>query len=357
MDKIRDYVLYFPLYAIGGFLALILCNVLQQRLFRRSGDAPLVLHWFPFIGNAVSYGLDPYSFFLECRKKHGDVFTFVLFGRKITCCLGIQGNDFVLNSRHQDANAEEIYGPLTTPVFGSDVVYDCPNWKLMEQKKFVKFGLTQKALESHVQKIEGEVLDYINSVSTLTHAKMRAIYMDIINDRRKSGVDVNEGSDMICNLMRCSYKNGQPVPDKEVAHMMITLLMAGQHTSSSASSWIILHLASRPDMPEELYREQLDNLSVDGVLPPLQYSDLDKLPILQNVVKETLRVHSSIHSILRKVKNPLHVPRTPYIVAPGKVIFASPIVTALSDEYFTNAKTWNPHRWDNKPREETAGDE
>ncbi|KAK7403070.1 Lanosterol 14-alpha-demethylase [Neonectria punicea] len=421
-----DSVLYFPLYAIGGFLALILVNVLQQRLFRRSGDAPLVLHWFPFIGNAVSYGLDPYSFFLECRKKHGDVFTFILFGRKITCCLGVQGNDFVLNSRHQDANAEEIYGPLTTPVFGSDVVYDCPNWKLMEQKKFVKFGLTQKALESHVQKIEGEVLDYINSESHLSgpsgsvdistamaeitiltaaralqgdevrskltaefaslyhdldlgftpanflfpwaplpnnrrrdaaHAKMRAIYMDIINDRRKSGVDVNEGSDMIWNLMRCSYKNGQPVPDKEVAHMMITLLMAGQHTSSSASSWIMLHLASRPDITEELHREQLDNLSVDGVLPPLQYSDLDKLPLLNNVVKETLRVHSSIHSILRKVKNPLHVPGTSYTVAAGEVILASPIVTALSDEYFTNGTTWNPHRWDNKPREETAGDE
>jgi hypothetical protein len=31
--------------------------------------------------------------------------------------------------------AEEIYTPLTTPVFGKDVVYDCPNAKLMEQKK------------------------------------------------------------------------------------------------------------------------------------------------------------------------------------------------------------------------------
>lgn len=32
-------------------------------------------------------------------------------------------------------NAEEIYTVLTTPVFGKDVVYDCPNSKLMEQKK------------------------------------------------------------------------------------------------------------------------------------------------------------------------------------------------------------------------------
>lgn len=48
-------------------------------------------------------------------------------------------------------------------MFGSDVVYDCPNSKLMEQKKFVKFGLTQAALQAHVPLIENEVLAYIKS--------------------------------------------------------------------------------------------------------------------------------------------------------------------------------------------------
>ena len=60
-------------------------------------------------------------------------------------------------------NKEDVYSPLTTPVFGSDIVYDCPNSKLMEQKKFIKFGLTQSALESHVQLIEREVLDYLDT--------------------------------------------------------------------------------------------------------------------------------------------------------------------------------------------------
>ena len=50
-------------------------------------------------------------------------------------CLGVKGNDFILNGKLKDVNAEEVYTPLTTPVFGTDVVYDCPNSKLMEQKK------------------------------------------------------------------------------------------------------------------------------------------------------------------------------------------------------------------------------
>ncbi|KAF7561482.1 hypothetical protein G7046_g2658 [Stylonectria norvegica] len=414
--------LYFPVYAIGFFFVIIAVNVLQQCLFRNKGDPPVIFHWLPFVGNAITYGLDPYTFFTNCREKHGDIFTFVLFGRKVTCYLGINGNEFVLNGKLHDVNAEEIYGPLTTPVFGSDVVYDCPNSKLMEQKRFIKFGLTQKALESHTQLIEEEVTNYINSAAAfhdqsgtvdisgamaeitiftaaralqgeevrkkltaefaslyhdldlgftpinfllpwaplpnnrrrdVAHSKMRAIYMEIIKERRSDAALVEGGSDMIWNLMRCNYKDGHPIPDKEIAHMMITLLMAGQHTSSSASSWIMFHLASRPDIMGELYQEQLQALAVGGFLPPLQYKDLDKLPLLRNVVKETLRVHSSIHSIMRKVKNPMQVPGMPYTITPDKVLLASPIVTALSEEYFTDAKTWNPHRWDDEVKEET----
>lgn len=67
--------------------------------------------------------------------QYGDIFTFILLGRKTTVYLGTKGNEFILNGKLRDVNAEEIYSPLTTPVFGKDVVYDCPNSKLMEQKK------------------------------------------------------------------------------------------------------------------------------------------------------------------------------------------------------------------------------
>ena len=59
----------------------------------------------------------------------------MLLGKKTTVYLGTKGNDFILNGRLKDVCAEEVYSPLTTPVFGKNVVYDCPNSKLMEQKK------------------------------------------------------------------------------------------------------------------------------------------------------------------------------------------------------------------------------
>ncbi|KAK7966538.1 cytochrome P450- family 51 (sterol 14-demethylase) [Apiospora aurea] len=396
-------------HGLIGLVVFILINACHQILVRPKTEPPAVFHWIPYLGNAVSYGVDPVGFFHKYRAKYGDVFTFTLFGRKITCYLGIEGNDFVLNGKLQDVNAEEVYGPLTIPVFGSDVVYDCPNSKLMEQKKFVKFGLTQAALEAHVPLIEKEVLDYIKStpgwkgpsgvvdvtaaMSEITlftaaralqgrevrhkltadfarlyhdldlgfspinflfpglplprnrrrdaaHIKMRAVYLDIIQERRQRGPESEVERDMIWNLMNCTYKDGTPIPDKEIAHMMITLLMGG------------------PTL--ELFQEQIQNLGQHGKggrLPPLQYSDLDKLPLLRNVVKETLRLHGSIHSILRKVKNPLPVAGTPYVIGADKVLLSSPMVTATSEECFRDAQSWNPHRWDEPAKAAVAVDD
>lgn len=53
----------------------------------------------------------------------------------MTVCLGPKGNDFVLNGKLAEVSAEDAYTHLTTPVFGEGVVYDCPNHRLMEQKK------------------------------------------------------------------------------------------------------------------------------------------------------------------------------------------------------------------------------
>lgn len=293
--------------------------------------------------------------------------------------------------------------------------------------QFVKFGLTQEALESYVPLIEEEVLQYIKTstrfkgasgtidipaamaeitIFTASRAlqgeevrkkltadfadlyhdldlgfsplnalmpwlpipsnrkrdaareKMREVYTEIIKERRRASTQKEEAThDMITNLMRSTYKNGIPVPDKEIAHMMITLLMAGQHSSSSASSWIMLRLASEPRVVEELFAEQVSALGGGSAdLPPLRYRDLERLPLHQNVIKETLRVHSSIHSIMRKVKNPLQIPGTQVIVPDSHVLLASPVMTAMSEQYFPNAATWNPHRWDDRKEDEESED-
>ncbi|PGH04118.1 hypothetical protein AJ80_08580 [Polytolypa hystricis UAMH7299] len=399
-------------YTAALVLLSLLINLIYQLFLFDKNEPPVVFHWVPFVGSTVRYGMDPYKFFFSCKEKYGDIYTFVLLGRKITVYLGTDGNEFILNGKLKDVNAEEVYGPLTTPVFGKGVIYDCPNAKLMEQKKFVKFGLTQEALQSYVPLIEQEVCQYIKTSGNFNlpsgtvdlsaamaeitiftagrtlqgdevrarltsefaslyhdldlgfqpinfllpwaplpnnrkrdraHARMREIYMDIINERRK-GEQHKGGYDMIWNLMQCVYKDGRPISSTEIAHMMITMLMAGQHSSSAVSCWIMLHLAAQPELAEELYEEQVRELGQD--LPPLEYSDLEKLSLHQKVIKETLRIHSPIHTIMRKAMNPLPIPKTQYVVPASHTLLASPGVTARSEDHFPEPMKWDPHRWD-----------
>lgn len=408
------------LVGLAGFLVTsIVLNVLKQILLKNPNEPPVVFHLLPVLGSTVTYGIDPFKFFFSCKEKYGDVFTFVLLGRKVTVCLGTQGNEFILNGKLKDVNAEEVYTGLTTPVFGTGVVYDCPNSKLMEQKKFVKFGLTTEAFRQYVSLIQRETelfiaekfktrtgtIDVSPAMAELTiytasrslqgkevrarfdhtfadlyhdldmgfspinfmlpwaplphnrrrdyaQKKMAQTYMEIIQERRQRGdLSSKEGEhDMIRNLMSCVYKDGTPVPDIEVAHMMIALLMAGQHSSSSTSSWILLRLATRPDIQDELLEEQKQILGRD--LPPLTYEDLSRLPLHSKVVKETLRIHAPIHSVMRKVKSPLSITaQTPtntktYGIPTSHTLMSAPGVTARQDQYFPEPMTWEPHRWD-----------
>ena len=176
--------------------------------------------------------------------------------------------------------------------------------------------------------------------------KMTQIYADIIQSRRSRQKD---SEDMLWTLMSSTYKDGKQVPDNEIAHLMIALLMAGQHSTSVTSSWIMLNLAARPEVQDALYEEQLQVFGPDLGSMPLTYDGLQSLPLLINVIRETLRLHSPIHSIMRKVKNPLPVPDTSWVVPTSHVLLAAPSTIGKTDKYFPDARRWDPYRWESIP--------
>lgn len=49
-------------------------------------------------------------------SQYGDVFTFVLFGRKVTVALGAKGNNFILGGKVANLSAEDAYTVRHTSV-------------------------------------------------------------------------------------------------------------------------------------------------------------------------------------------------------------------------------------------------
>ncbi|CAO1614402.1 unnamed protein product [Parajaminaea phylloscopi] len=437
---VRDLPLPLQVVAIAAAIVAfaVVLNVANQLLVPKPRSAPpVVFHWFPFIGSAITYGMDPYTFFFECRKKHGDVFTFILLGRKVTVALGPKGSNLVLNGKISEVSAEDVYGAVTTPVFGKDAVYDVPNAVLMEQKRFVKAGLTTENLEVFVGQIVEEVktfvakdtlfaplkqdsssvtLDIFKTMSQITiltasrtlqgvevresldktfadlyhdldagfipinfimpglplpgnfrrdraQKKMSRFYRDIIEKRRAAGNIGGESAehDMIATLMQQTYKNGRPLTDIEMAHIMIALLMAGQHTSSATGAWALLRLASKPELIQELYDEQVRvyGEGSKGSFRPLDYeTNKNSVPVLDSVIRETLRMHPPLHSLMRLVLKDLPVPPTlsasrlgskqdahTLVIPKGHSVLAAPGVSAIDPELWPDAAEFKPSRW------------
>lgn len=75
--------------------------------------------------------------------------------------------------------------------------------------------------------------------------------------------------------------------------------------------------------------------------------------MLDAVIRETLRLHPPIHSIIRKVINDTTVPPTlaapskesTYVVPKGYFVLSSPAVSQVDPRVWKNALEFDPYRW------------
>ncbi|KAI9337046.1 cytochrome P450 [Zopfochytrium polystomum] len=385
---------------------------------------PHVPYTIPFVGSTVPYGVHPVKFLQQQQEKLGDCFTFLMLGRKMSFCLGPDGNHAVFNVKLKNATAEGAYDKLTVPVFGTEVVYDVDNARFMEQKKFVKDALTTTAFRKYMPMFEIEAEAFFDSwfpqgkdeftietfadMSELTirtaahcllgkeirqqlrdgvvsklyhdldrglapinvffrwlplpsyfnrdkaHDEMTRLFTRIIRERRASGDDDN--SDVLQSLMTSKYRDGSCMSEAAISHMMIAILMAGQHTSSTTSSWILFELARRPDIVQALLEEQSNALTgtpntPPHLLPSLDYDSVRALPLLDCVLKESLRLHAPIHTIMRKVEE--DVVYKDFVIPKGHFLCASPQVSQSDPAYWPDPDRFDPYRHMNSTEEQS----
>ncbi|KAJ2610796.1 Lanosterol 14-alpha-demethylase [Coemansia sp. RSA 1365] len=134
----------------------------EQVLNHNPSEPPFVRYYVPFIGSMIEFGINPITFIRKHQRRYGNFFTFLMFGRRMTVCVDIDGNDFFFNAKHSSVTAEDAYNTLTKPVFGEGVVYDVPNAVLMEQKRMIKAGLSIENFRSYLPIIVQEVNEYVD---------------------------------------------------------------------------------------------------------------------------------------------------------------------------------------------------
>ncbi|KAJ3337421.1 Lanosterol 14-alpha-demethylase [Gonapodya sp. JEL0774] len=129
---------------------------------------------------------------------------------------------------------------------------------------------------------------------------------------------------------------------------MIALLLAGQHTSSTTSSWLMLYLAGEPELQEALYKEQAEALTGDPSAPPsslrpLDFDDLKRLPLLEACIKEILRIRPPLIAAMRKVTR--DVTFNGYTIPAGDTILGMPSISQIDESVYPDAERFDPYRF------------
>ncbi|PCH43025.1 cytochrome P450 [Wolfiporia cocos MD-104 SS10] len=159
---------------------------------------------------------------------------------------------------------------------------------------------------------------------------MRRIGMQLVAEKKaevmnvtKTGINDEEkrlhGRDLLTLLIKANMDTeipeSQRLSDEDVLAQVPTFIVAGHETTSNAMSWCLFALANAPEIQEKL-REELWNVPTEN--PTMD--ELNALPYLDAVVRETMRVHGPVPGTIRiSVQDDVIPLNTPYTDVHGQV--------------------------------------
>ncbi len=173
-------------------------------------------------------------------------------------------------------------------------------------------------------------------------AVLERYFREQLPEKRAGG-----GVDLFSVLCHAETEDGAAFTDDDVVNHMIFLLMAAHDTSTITASMMAYYLAKFPDWQQRLRAEA----QAVGRLR-LGYADIDRLPLMDQVFKETLRLNPPVGSMARQaVKDTAilghHVPA-------GTKVFVVPTATHRLDEYWPNPDHFDPGRFAEDRREDKS---
>lgn len=106
------------------------------------------------------------------------------------------------------------------------------------------------------------------------------------------------GTDVLSTLLAARHDDGSPIDDADLRDHLRTLLVAGHETTATSLVWALYRLHRHPETLARL-RTELADLD-----PGDDPAELPRLPYLDAVCQETLRLHPPVPIVLRRLTGP-----------------------------------------------------
>lgn len=360
-------------------------------------------------GHLEEFRTDPIGLMQRVRDECGDVGTFQLAGKQVVLLSGSHANEFFFRAGDDDLDQAKAY-PFMTPIFGEGVVFDASPERRKEMLH--NAALRGEQMKGHAATIEDQVrrmiadwgeageidlLDFFAELTIYTSSacligkKFRdqldgrfaklyhelergtdplayvdpylpiesfrrrdearnglvALVADIMNGRIANPPTDKSDRDMLDVLIAVKAETGTPrFSADEITGMFISMMFAGHHTSSGTASWTLIELMRHRDAYAAVI-DELDELYGDG--RSVSFHALRQIPQLENVLKETLRLHPPLIILMRVAKGEFEVQG--HRIHEGDLVAASPAISNRIPEDFPDPHDFVPARYE-QPRQE-----
>lgn len=186
-----------------------------------------------------------------------------------------------------------------------------------------------------------EAIQYLHSVTN-----------DVIRKKKELkavGLSANEDTNKthwkpFLDLLMELSDDGKKFTDEELREEVDTMMIAGNDTTASVNSFVMLMLASYPEIQEKTYQEIFEIYGdSDPEDCPIKPEDLQRMPYLERVIKETMRLFPVGPVILRKLSDDLDI--GDHKLPKGCSVVLVIIKVHRTDELWPNPLKFDPDRF------------
>ena len=162
-----------------------------------------------------------------------------------------------------------------------------------------------------------------------------AIYQEIATRRIE---DTSQRQDILSLMMLARDEAGEAMKDLELRDELMTLMLAGHETTATAIAWSLYWVHRYPEIKDKL-RAEIASLGADP--DPM---DLAKLPYLDAVCKETLRIYPvAMLTFPRTVLEPTEL--LGYQLEPGQVLMGCIYLLHQREDIYPEHYKFKPERF------------
>ncbi|KAH8173506.1 cytochrome p450 domain-containing protein [Sarocladium implicatum] len=207
------------------------------------------------------------------------------------------------------------------------------------------------------QPLWGHVIHYLSSYLPLRQllpfdinkdfvrntSEIRRILWGHVSKRRAEWESGAWPKDKEPDALQCMIEQGTSAwTDAEIVEYLMNLMVLGHDTTACALVMTMYSLAHNPDSQDRL-RNEITSLLAETSTPT--FEELDRLPFLENFLKEVLRVYCPLQYIPREAIQDVQVAGV--FLPKGTIVQLSPGIINLNPAIWgADAESFRPERWE-----------